>query len=508
MAVRNVSALEAEISRLKEALAEKDQQLEKVKMDRVFMKTLFEGIQEEIMVVDDNYLIQDANQSFLQRYGVKKEEVLGRKCHEVTYQSSKPCVFGKDLCPLEKAKETRQRVEVTHQHEFPSWGYKELIRIMYPLSLEDREPHYFIEICRDVTEYRRLVKRAQASEKRFRAILDTATDAILSINEDHKIVMFNDAAEQIFGYARSEVIGKDLGILIPSQYGDHSRHVQRFLETREPRILGKTLSLTALRKSGEEFPIELGLSYRELETGVMFTAIIRDISRQKELEKKLLQSERLAAVGQTVAHVAHEIKNPLMIIGGFSYQIRNSVRDEETNTQKLDMVLEEVGRLEKLVSNLTDFTKEYRLMKRPADINSVLRDVLKIMGEVYPSEKYNFEANLTPKLDEIQCDPDKLKQVFINIISNGIEAMEDGGTIYINTTRYGKGVEIKIMDEGVGISEEEQVHIFEPFYTTRESGSGLGLSISYKIIEAHKGEIAAVSKRGKGTVFSIRLPAD
>jgi signal transduction histidine kinase len=224
------------------------------------------------------------------------------------------------------------------------------------------------------------------------------------------------------------------------------------------------------------------------------------------LERKLLQSERLAAVGKAVAHVAHEIKNPLMIIGGFSHQIRESLADYKA-IRKLDMILDEVSRLEKLVANLGDFTKEYRLVKRPADINSVIRDVLKIMGELYSSEKYYLTADLASDMQEINCDPDKLKQVFMNIIANGIEAMENGGKIKINSEQSSHGVEIRITDEGIGISEEDLLHIFEPFYTTRERGSGLGLSISYKIVEAHKGEISAISMRGEGTTFVIRLPA-
>ena len=294
-------------------------------------------------------------------------------------------------------------------------------------------------------------------------------------------------------------------MLIPSEYGNHALFVKRFLETREPKIIGKTHSLNAFRKNGEEFPIELGLSFHEMDGTHTFTAIIRDISVQKKLEEKLLRSGRLAAVGTTVAHVAHEIKSPLMIIGGFSYQIRNSLEDEKA-VKKLDMILDEVSRLERLVASLGDFTKVYRLVTRPADINSVIQDVLKILSSIYPSEKYPMGSELAPNLNEIQCDPDKLKQVVINIITNGVEAMEEGGNIRIKTTKWPGGVEIRIRDEGIGISEEDILHIFEPFYTTRDRGSGLGLAISYKIVEAHGGEMWAESVKGKGTTFFVRLP--
>jgi two-component system sensor kinase FixL len=495
-----------DIDRLKENLVRSEQKIKKLKMSNLFLETLFDGIHEEIMVIDQNYFIEAVNKVFLERYALNKEEVLGKKCHEITYQSDAPCDFGKQVCPLEKAKRSGRRVEVTHYHELQGGDFKELLRIMYPLSIEGRKPDYFLEITRDATEYRNLIRKLKTSEKKFRAILDTATDAILSIDQDHKIVLFNNAAKQIFGYSRPEALGKDFNLLIPPQHGNHYRFVDNYLNRRSQGGIGETLSLAAVRKNGEEFPIQLGLSRHETKDGIRFTAIIRDISVQTQLEKRLLRSERLAAVGQAVSHVAHEIKNPLMIIGAFSHQIRKSLTDEKA-IQKLDMVFDEVNRLEKLVANLGDFTKEYRLVKRPADITSVIQDVLRIMGEIYPSEKYEITAKLSPDLEEINCDPDKLKQVFMNIIANGIEAMADGGKIAISVQDWSGGVEIRITDEGMGIREEDLLHIFEPFYTTRENGSGLGLAISYKIIEAHNGEIWAISTPGEKTTFVIRLPS-
>jgi len=129
------------------------------------------------------------------------------------------------------------------------------------------------------------------------------------------------------------------------------------------------------------------------------------------------------------------------------------------------------------------------------------------MKEIYPRDKYNFVSQLSPDIHEIICDADKLKQVFINVITNAIQSMEEGGTVTVITEKWIDGVEVIIQDEGKGMSEEELLHIFEPFYTTRDSGSGLGLAISYRIIEAHKGEIKAISSPGKGTTFIIKLPS-
>ncbi|MBW1732266.1 MAG: PAS domain S-box protein [Deltaproteobacteria bacterium] len=496
--------LMTEISRLREELAQKEDEIRKLQVANLFLETLFDGIDEEILVISPEYTVLDANRVFLEKYGLRKEQVRGKKCYEIVYQLSYPCRDERNLCPLERAKKTKAKVEMTHCHG-KGEQVKEFMRIMYPLFSKGDYPDCFIEISRDVTDYRNLIRKLQASEKKFRAILDTANDAILSVDSNNRIILFNNAAERIFGYKREEVLGRSLNLLVPPQYGDHYRHVKRFLETRSAKVVGKTLSLTALRKNGEEFPIELGISYFEMGGSVTFTAIIRDVSAQRQLEKKLLRSERLAAVGQAVAHVAHEIRNPLMIIGGFSHQLRRSLTDEKA-LQKLDMIFDEVRRLEKLVRNLGDFTKEYKLVKRPADLNAVIRDVLKIMGEIYLRKRYTFREDLADDLGEVYCDPDKLKQVFMNVIANGIEAMENGGMILVSTAKVKNGVEIRIKDEGVGIEESRLLHIFEPFYTTRERGSGLGLAISYRIIEAHRGDIWAESQPGQGTTFVIRLP--
>ena len=486
-------------------ILEKKYRLTDMKTNDAFLETIFDGISEEIMVVDADGIIQDVNRVFLDERGLSKEVVLGKRCYDVKKASGFPCHLKDRDCPLQKARETGQRVEMTSHRGGKGEYFKALRRIMYPVVNRETDERYFVEISRDVTEYRNLLSRLRASEKNFRTILDTATDAIISINEDHKIILFNNAAERIFGYKREEVFKKDLNILIPPKYGNHARFIKRFLETRKPKIIGKTQSLNAFRKNGEEFPIELGLSFHEMDGNHTFTAIIRDISVQKKLEEKLIRSGRLAAVGTTVAHVAHEIKSPLMIIGGFSYQIRNSLDDEKA-VKKLDMILDEVGRLERLVANLGDFTKVYKLVRRPADINSVIQDVLKIFSGIYPSDKYPMRADLAPNLTEIQCDPDKLKQVVINIVTNGVEAMEEGGSIALKTLGWSSGVEIRIRDEGIGISEEDIRHIFEPFYTTRDRGSGLGLAVSYKIVEAHGGEMWVESVKGKGTTFFVRLP--
>jgi two-component system sensor kinase FixL len=497
--------LEQQFDRLKTRLSKKNREIKELKIANLFFESLFDGISEEIVVIDQDFTIINVNKAFLEKYKLNKKDVLGKKCHEINARTWAPCNLENSECPVGQASKSGDSVEITHSYIDAKGDVKEYIIIIYPLKPEGEEIKYFLEIMRDVTEYRHLFLKLQRSEKRFKAILDTATDAIISIDEDHKIILYNNAAQTIFGYSSDEALGKDLGMLIPESYDNHYNHVKRFLDKRDSDIIGKTIYVNGLRKDGKIIPIELSLSLLDMGGQITATAIIRDITVQEQLRGKMLQSERLAAVGQAVAHVAHEIRNPLMIIGGFSGQIKTSL-DNEKDLHKIDMVLDEVLRLEKLVANLGDFTKEYKLVKRPADINSVIKDVIQIMTGICSGEKYIFNKMLSNEVKEINCDPDKLKQVFINVISNGLEAMPDGGTISISTEKIPTGVEIRINDEGIGIPEDDLKNIFQPFFTTRESGSGLGLAISYKLTEAHDGDIWAISNPGKGTTFIIQLP--
>ncbi len=507
MAADDITALTAEVDRLRKSLAQKHKEMERLKVDSLFLKTLYDGINEEIMVMDGGYKILDVNRVFLSNHGLSREAVVGKKCHQVLYQWEEPCNVEGQICPLGRARTTGKRVEVTHRVERKDGSTGEIIRLIYPLVFEDVETDQFVEISRDVTHFRNLIQKLQASERKFRAILDTASDAILSVDKDEKILVYNTAAQAMFGYSAREAIGKSFNILFKRERVGEYRELMNLIRKGVSRRQGKRLALTGIRKNGEKFPIEMGISCFEIRGLPTYTVIIRDVTVEKQMEKKLLQSERLAAVGQTVAHVAHEIKNPLMIIGGFSQQLTKTLSDEKSR-QKIEMVLDEVERLEKLVRNLGDFTKEYKLTKRSADINGVIRDVLTLMGESPFSEKYTFSERLAEDLGEIPCDPDRLRQVLMNIISNAMQAMENGGTVSISTERFSKSVLVRITDQGIGMSEHQLLHIFEPFYTTRETGSGLGLAISYKIVQAHGGEISAVSSPGHGTSFVITLPGE
>jgi two-component system, LuxR family, sensor kinase FixL len=340
-------------------------------------------------------------------------------------------------------------------------------------------------------------------------IINSATDAIVTINEDHVIVGFNRGAEQMFGYTRNEALGQDLSIVIPPPYkAEHRGYVRRYVATREARLIGKHVRLTAMRRDGTEFPMSISFSVAEIRDNLYFTGIIRDITEYKEMEERVLQSERLAAVGNTVTHIAHEFKNPLFIIGGYARQLLRTPNLSDKVSHKLSMIAEEVSHLEEMVAEMRDFVRRPPSQKQPGQIEKTLSEALDLFQDSLEEHQITVRQVQETPLPEVIFDPKQMRQVFVNLLKNALEAMPQGGEITITTRVRGTKAEISIADTGEGMSPEVANNIFQPYYTTKEKGTGLGLAICQSIIQEHGGSISVESAPDRGTTFTIQLPLD
>ena len=208
-------------------------------------------------------------------------------------------------------------------------------------------------------------KGGRSSSKREAVILREATEntneGFVTIDEHHQVIIFNKAAEKIFGYSREEVMGKDLGLILSRECETgHKQAVSRFLETRESKLIGHQTEFVTTRKNGEKFPLSISFSVSKVEGKIYFTGIIRDVSETKALQEQIAKSERLAALGQLVAEITHEIKNPLMMIGGFARQLSRTIQDEKSQS-KLKIITDEVQRLENLIQELKEVYRPQQL---------------------------------------------------------------------------------------------------------------------------------------------------
>jgi two-component system, LuxR family, sensor kinase FixL len=340
-------------------------------------------------------------------------------------------------------------------------------------------------------------------------IINSATDAIVTINEDHIIVGYNQGAEKIFGYSRDEALGQDLSIIIPPPYkAEHREYLRRYLATREARVIGKHVRLKAQRRDGAEFPMSISFSVAEIQGNLYFTGVIRDITEYQEMEDRLLASERLAAVGQTVAHIAHEIKNPLLVIGGFARQLQKAPGLDDKSRNKLAIIADEVVQLENMVAEMREFVRRPAAQKRPGKLEELLQDTLDFFEDTFTEHHIAVRRVREDKLPEVSFDPNQLRQVLLNLFKNALEAMPQGGELTVATRLRDENVELAVSDTGTGMTPEVLEKLFQPYFTTKEKGTGLGLAICQSIVQEHGGCIIPESTPGQGSTFTIQLPLE
>jgi PAS domain S-box-containing protein len=341
----------------------------------------------------------------------------------------------------------------------------------------------------------------------LRGAIENTNDGFVTIDGNHEVIIFNKAAEKIFGVNREEVLGRDLGLILTAACNQgHKEAVARYLATRKPKLIGHQSEFRTTRPNGEVFPLSISFSVSEVSGKLYFTGLIRDLTETKALQDQVTQSERLAAVGQLVAEITHEIKTPLVMIGGFARQLIRSIPDEKSQS-KLKVIAEEVQRLEKLILELREVYRPKSLILEPLNLMQLLEEIYFLSKE--DCEKGNIQIRLMKmkRPVRIEGDPEKLKQVFLNLVRNAIEAMEKGGSLIIKPKVIKDKVEISVEDTGPGISPKDQEKLFTPFYTTKSKGTGLGLCVSRRIIEDHPGSTLRLdSVEGKGTVVKITLP--
>ena len=337
--------------------------------------------------------------------------------------------------------------------------------------------------------------------------IENTNEGFVTIDEYHRVVIFNRAAERIFGVSRAEILGKDLGVILTPQCSQgHRQAVARYLDTWEPKLIGHQSEFLTARKNGELFPLSISFSVSRIGEKTFFTGIIRDLTETKALQEQVLKSERLAALGQLVAEVSHEIKNPLVMIGGYARQLLRSALDPKSQS-KLQIITDEVQRLETLIGELRDLYRPKALSLETIDMSVLLKEVRELIQEEARNKQIEVLLDIPPAPVMVEGDKDKLKQVILNLSRNGMEAMDQGGKLTVRVQCLEGQVEITVTDEGPGIPEPELEKIFVPFYTTKKQGTGLGLSVSKRIIEEHRGcSFSLASGREKGAVAKITMP--
>ncbi len=384
------------------------------------------------------------------------------------------------------------------------------------------------ELAKWVDERRQMVEALQESEAKARAIVDTAVDAIICIDEHGTVQSYNSAAEQIFGYGPEEIIGHNIKRLQPEPYhSEHDEYLRRYLQTGQKKIIGKGREVVGRHKDGRKFPIDLAVSEVQLDNKRLFTGIIRDITDRKQTERELLiAKEQAEAASQAksdfLASMSHEIRTPMNAIIGMAELLEETPLSPEQH--EYVRVFQTAGEtLLSLINDILDISKleagQLELEKIDFDLREVMEKTCEILALRAHKKGLELACHLAPEAPErLQGDPLRLRQVLVNLIGNAIKFTEQGEVVIeisqLQSKNPEKPIELQfaVSDTGIGIPAEKQQTIFERFTqvdasTTREyGGTGLGLNISQRIVEAIGGEIWVESEPGKGSTFFFNAP--
>ena len=347
-------------------------------------------------------------------------------------------------------------------------------------------------------------RSARSSLSRIKVFTDSLVEhmpiGLAALDDGGWIISFNQTAESILRFPARKAIGGPGDKILPPPFLEIIRAL-----AEKKGIIEKEIDCPLAE--GKTIPLEvIATTLAEADGDFLGTVILfRDLTEVRHLKREIARSQRLASVGNLAAGVAHEIRNPLSSIKGFATYFKERYRDNPLDGETADIMVQEVERLNRVITQLLDFARPVTVEKKPTPLLPLIRQTLKMIAGEAEAKRIAIRADLID-IPELMIDADKIKQVFYNLFLNALEMMTAGGILQVNVKPAGNAVNITIADSGPGIAGDHLAYIFDPYFTTRPSGTGLGLSIVHKIVEAHDGEIRAESTPGAGATFTILLP--
>jgi two-component system sporulation sensor kinase A len=387
-----------------------------------------------------------------------------------------------DLLPL-------KRVTFRFRHHE---GHYLWLEANFSVINEDKE---MMGIIRDMTQRIIMEEEILETQEKYRFLVEYSKDTIGMVTQKGIWTYINNEGKKLFGFTSSkEIIGTSLHDYAPSS--EHST-LDDFLQTKQ----SVNFELNLIRTDNQTRKAEVQLIPTTFKNRKVYQIIIKDVTGQKKTEEKLQNAEKLSVVGQLAAGIAHEIRNPLTAIKGFT-QLLN----EERQGDFADVILTELERIEDIVNDLLVLAKPQITEMEETNLITVVKSVITLLNSQAVMGNIMIELTQAQCSFNVKCERDKIKQVLINIIKNSIEAMPMGGKINVDIRQDNNFVIISVEDEGIGIPEERLAKLGEPFYSTKEKGTGLGIMICKKIIKNHGGNLYIHSKENEGTTVRITLP--
>ncbi|MBG9770037.1 sporulation two-component system sensor histidine kinase KinE [Bacillus vallismortis] len=451
-------------------------------------REIFENAMDAIIIWSNDGRIVKANQSACKIFELPMNLLLKRKlCDFLVHSQRKYSITKKKY-----AKYGEIREEMLFQ--MGNGQFKELEFTSKRTILENQH----LTILRNVSDRKRMEKELRESELKFRKVFNGSMDGNVLFDNQYRIIDANPLASKILGLSHEEIKKHSLLDIISSYDIENLASPARQINFDE-----MDNEIPFLLSSSDNRKLEFSFKRNIIQN--MNLAIFKDVTERKELEERLRKSDTLHVVGELAAGIAHEIRNPMTALKGFIQLLKGSVAGDYA--LYFNVITSELKRIESIITEFLILAKPQAIMYEEKHVTQIMRDTVDLLNAQANLSNVQMHLDLMDDIPPIYCEPNQLKQVFINILKNAIEVMPDGGNISVTIRTLDQDhVLISLKDEGVGMSEDKVRRLGEPFYTTKERGTGLGLMVSYKIIEEHQGEIMVESEEGKGTVFHLTLP--
>jgi two-component system, LuxR family, sensor kinase FixL len=424
---------------------------------------------------------------------------------------------------IERVIDTGGGLDISFEVSGPS-GRGQWVRARAGLIKDETgAPRHLSGIFLDIGQEKHVEETLRTRESHLRSILDTVPDAMIVIDGYGIIQLFSTAAERLFGYDEQEAIGRNVSELMPEP--DRSRHdsyIARYRSTGERHIIGIGRIVTGKRRDGTTFPMHLSIGEMQSEGKVYFTGFVRDLTehqqtqaRLQELQSELVHVSRLSAMGEMASALAHELNQPLAAISNYMKGSRRLLAGSaDPNAAKIenamDRAAEQALRAGQIIRRLRDFVSRGESEKRVESLSKLIEEAGALGLTGAREQNVQLRFNLTPEADQVLADRVQIQQVLVNLFRNALEAMAQSPRrelIATNTRVADDMIEIAVSDTGMGFHDDVKPNLFQTFFTTKETGMGVGLSISRSIIEAHGGRMWAENNDMGGATFRFTLPA-
>ncbi|MEI8188883.1 MAG: PAS domain-containing protein [candidate division NC10 bacterium] len=499
---------------------------------------ILSGIPSSILIFDRSLRVVFANRNLLVKLRKGRDDVLGKKVRDIfppvilSYTNMEEnlsiALTGKPLDGEEM------------EYRAPGLATRAYFYSLTPLRDQAGFVRNVMLFMDDVTEKKALGARMVRAERHLASVVESANDLIVSVNAAGAVMTWNSAAERVLGFSAVEMVGKPFGLLLSeAERVSMEALFAQLLRSEEPRERE-----VCMRSRGGQSPL-ISWRYSVMkEEGGQVVALVgmgRDLTRERQLHLQVIQSAKMAALGEMAGGIAHEIRNPLAISSAASQLLLKKGDDPAFRNEAAQKIIAAVARATIIIENLLRFARPSGGLAERLDINGAIEDSLSLVGHQLAVQPIAIVKRLAAQLPVVKGDRNQLQQVFLNILLNACHAMPEGGSLTIETqvmpmppggmgrspagespAAFGSPppqppsadaaapmVQVRITDTGYGIPNENLARVFDPFFTTMPTGqgTGLGLSIAYGIVRQHGGAIAVQSQVGMGATFTISLPA-